>query len=491
MDGWDNASPRVRKDFLNKVRTRWRSMKDRFNRDIRQENQVRSGAAARTGTKYRYHRALAFLRPVLASRTTWSSTLQPGPEAVLHQAAPDPSQPSISEEAPCRSAPQSSGDQEAGRSGVPLSQVSATGFAGTSGQQRQRTLDRPLMPEFVELSSVFQSSLKALSDRLESGFLLLDQRYKSIEGRLERLEVDLARPAHHFYTQIARDTAEHLTPDLQLTVMQACNNAFMQAMQQSRIMQQSVVAFPPVPPLTRFTALPTSAAYHCTATTLPSLAGHQYTAPSPSAAGHLPANTMPSAAPAWPTTAAATTTGWPVVTTPACSAATTTTSGRTTPVWTATATTPAWTATTTSTTTSEQHQLGDPHSIFTAPARTSTTTSMPQQVQDPGRRSTSARRSPSSSQSTASRRSRGSRRSPGSSQSSGSSEDSSKTTGHRHKKTKRRTLTLPPPSPPTSQLSLPRLPSPTSLVPPSPRTPYSTQSRSSSLHTPQFPATKK
>ncbi|XP_073427879.1 uncharacterized protein [Dendrobates tinctorius] len=221
MDGWDNASPRVRKDFLNKVRTHWRSMKDRFNRDIRQENQVRSGAAARTGTKYRYHRALAFLRPVLASRTTWSSTLQPGPEAVLHQAAPDPSQPSISEEAPCRSAPQSSGDQEAGRSGVPLSQVSATGFAGTSRQQRQRTSDRPLMPEFVELSSVFQSSLKALSDRLESGFLLLDQRYKSIEGRLERLEVDLARPAHHFYTQIARDTAEHLTPDLQLTVMHA------------------------------------------------------------------------------------------------------------------------------------------------------------------------------------------------------------------------------------------------------------------------------
>ncbi|XP_073432209.1 uncharacterized protein [Dendrobates tinctorius] len=313
MDGWDNASPRVRKDFLNKVRTRWRSMKDRFNRDIRQENKVRSGAAARTGTKYRYHRALAFLRPVLASRTTWSSTLQPGPEAVLHQAAPDPSQPSISEEAPCRSAPQSSGDQEAGRSGVPLSQVSATGFAGTSRQQRQRTLDRPLMPEFVELSSVFQSSLKALSDRLESGFLLLDQRYKSIEGRLERLEVDLARPAHHFYTQIARDTAEHLTPDLQLTVMQACNNAFMQAMQQSRIMQQSAVAFPPVPPLTRFTALPTSAAYHCTATTLPSLAGHQYTAPSPSAAGHLPANTMPSAAPAWPTTAAATTTGCSMV----------------------------------------------------------------------------------------------------------------------------------------------------------------------------------
>ncbi|XP_073436798.1 uncharacterized protein [Dendrobates tinctorius] len=67
MDDCDNASPRVRKDFLNKVRTRWRSVMDRFNRDVWQESRVPLGSAARTSRKYRYHQALAFLRPVLAT----------------------------------------------------------------------------------------------------------------------------------------------------------------------------------------------------------------------------------------------------------------------------------------------------------------------------------------------------------------------------------------------------------------------------------------
>ncbi|XP_073401155.1 uncharacterized protein [Dendrobates tinctorius] len=113
MDGWDNACTRVRKDFLNKVRTRWRSMKDRFNRDVRDEGQVHSGSAARTRTKYRYHRELAFLRLVLATRATWRSTLQPVPGVVLHRTTSDPSQPSDSQEASCRSATQTTGDQEA------------------------------------------------------------------------------------------------------------------------------------------------------------------------------------------------------------------------------------------------------------------------------------------------------------------------------------------------------------------------------------------
>ncbi|XP_077136749.1 uncharacterized protein LOC143793561 [Ranitomeya variabilis] len=68
MDYWDNATPRVRKEFLNKVKTHWRSLKDCFNKDLRQEIQVSSGAAARIG-KYKYHRVLDFLRTVLAQRT--------------------------------------------------------------------------------------------------------------------------------------------------------------------------------------------------------------------------------------------------------------------------------------------------------------------------------------------------------------------------------------------------------------------------------------
>ncbi|XP_073437125.1 uncharacterized protein [Dendrobates tinctorius] len=54
---------------VDKVRTRWRSIKDRFNSDVRAEGQVRSGSASRTRTRYRHYHALQFLRPVLATRS--------------------------------------------------------------------------------------------------------------------------------------------------------------------------------------------------------------------------------------------------------------------------------------------------------------------------------------------------------------------------------------------------------------------------------------
>ncbi|XP_073410287.1 uncharacterized protein [Dendrobates tinctorius] len=353
-------------------------MKDCFNRDVHDESQVRSGSAARTRTRYRY-RELAFLRPVLATRDSWSSTLQPVPGAVLHQSALDPSQPSDSQEASCRSATQTTGDQEAGLSGLPLSQVSATGFAGTS-HQRQRASDRNVMPEFLHLSSAFQNGLKALAHRVESGFALMkrgfnhmDHRFHSVDSRLDRLEADLNRPAHHFFCKIERAMAEHLSPDLQLTVMQACNNAFLQAMQQSQYGQQSVVAFPPLPPLTSFTSLPTSAAYHCTATCIPSQARHHYTTPSQSAAGYSTDTTMASGAPVWTNTA---------TTTPAWSTGTTTpawhTGAENTPDWsTSTETTPAaWSTATTppARSTATSHP---PMRTATAPPDRSTATAPP------------------------------------------------------------------------------------------------------------------
>ncbi|XP_073419645.1 uncharacterized protein [Dendrobates tinctorius] len=101
MDDWDSSSPTSKKAFMNKVRTCWRSMEDRFDTDVRAEGQVCSGSAARRRRKYRYHRELAFLRPVLASRITCSSTLQPVPGAALHRTTSDPSQPSDSQEASC------------------------------------------------------------------------------------------------------------------------------------------------------------------------------------------------------------------------------------------------------------------------------------------------------------------------------------------------------------------------------------------------------
>ncbi|XP_073406339.1 uncharacterized protein [Dendrobates tinctorius] len=187
------------------------------------------------------------------------------------------------------------------------------------------------MPEFMFLSEAFQDSLKALSARMESGFSLMERgfnhmehHFHSVDQRLDRLEADLNRPAHHFFSKIEQGMAEHLSPEQQLSVLQACNTAYLQAMQQNRYEQQSVVSFPTVPPLTRYTSLPTSAAYHCTVTCIPSEAGHHYTTPSLSAAGHSSATTtMASPAPVWSTTTAP-------------------------PAWSQTTTEPAWATDTTS-----------------------------------------------------------------------------------------------------------------------------------------------
>ncbi|XP_077118984.1 uncharacterized protein LOC143775045 [Ranitomeya variabilis] len=68
-DGFDSASAKDKGNFLKKLRTRWRSMKDRFNKGLRaEEEQSRSGAAATKSVPYKYNRALQFLRPVLGRR---------------------------------------------------------------------------------------------------------------------------------------------------------------------------------------------------------------------------------------------------------------------------------------------------------------------------------------------------------------------------------------------------------------------------------------
>ncbi|XP_077123735.1 uncharacterized protein LOC143781070 [Ranitomeya variabilis] len=172
-------------------------------------------------------------------------------------------------------------------------------FLGSSWQ-RQRASDRSLMPEFLHLSSVLHDAIKALSNRMDISHNLLNARIQEVTKSLEQVKADLQRPPHHFFNQIEQGMSEHLTPDLQLSVMQACNATYVQAMQQSQYFQQTVSAYPPVPSLSRLTSMPTSAAYHCTATSIPSTAGHHYsTTTMPSAVGHPTATTMTTAAPAW------------------------------------------------------------------------------------------------------------------------------------------------------------------------------------------------
>ncbi|XP_077122059.1 uncharacterized protein LOC143776496 [Ranitomeya variabilis] len=113
----DPSQPSSSAAAVDKEKTRWRLMKDRFNKDLREESRVPNASGARI-RRYKYHRVLAFLRPVLAQRTTYSTTVSPGSGAVLHPTATDPSQPSSSAAAGGPST--LTGDQGAGPSGLPL-----------------------------------------------------------------------------------------------------------------------------------------------------------------------------------------------------------------------------------------------------------------------------------------------------------------------------------------------------------------------------------
>ncbi|XP_069586363.1 uncharacterized protein [Ranitomeya imitator] len=226
-------------------------MKDRFNKVLRQEEKVRSGAAAGRSIRYKYSRALQFMRPILARRQTHSSTLEPDRPsgAGLHESPSDPSQPSHSESR----LEQPSGEPAAGPSGVPLTEASVAPSFGYS-RQRQRASDRPLMPEYFHLGTVFQNCFKVLGDRMENGLATIDRR-------LDSMESELSRPAKHFFSAIAKGMVEHLTPELQISVMQACNNAYMSALQQARIMQ-SATALPVVPSLATMTPTPAAQPLH-------------------------------------------------------------------------------------------------------------------------------------------------------------------------------------------------------------------------------------
>ncbi|XP_077137625.1 uncharacterized protein LOC143803736 [Ranitomeya variabilis] len=231
-DGFESASSSEKSNFVKKLRTRWRSMKDRFNKGIRaEEEQSRSGAAAAKSVPYKYNRALQFLRPILGRRQTHSSTLERARPAGadLHESPSDPSQPSHSDS---RLAPPS-GEPAAGPSGVPLPDASGAPSFGNS-RQRQRASDRPAMPEFLHLSTVFQNGFKALGDKM-------DTRLSNIDQRLENMESELSRPAKHFFSTIAKGMVEHLTPELQISVMQACNTAYVRAPQQARVMQSATM----------------------------------------------------------------------------------------------------------------------------------------------------------------------------------------------------------------------------------------------------------
>ncbi|XP_073405540.1 uncharacterized protein [Dendrobates tinctorius] len=185
-------------------------MKDRFNKDMREKVRVRSGAAARF-RKYK----------------TWCSTTQPrssSVEVAPHLPATEQTQSQSSTSDGATMQASQAEEEVAGPSGFPLSQASAAAFPGSSCQ-RQRAWERSGIPEFMQLSSIFQDGIRFIADRVKSGF-------KEVNKCLDRLEADLERPAQHFFSAIEWSMSENLTPQLQLNLMQACQVAYSHALQQ-------------------------------------------------------------------------------------------------------------------------------------------------------------------------------------------------------------------------------------------------------------------
>ncbi|KAM4034600.1 uncharacterized protein ACNLHF_021255 [Anomaloglossus baeobatrachus] len=76
VEGWGELNSRGQKKQRDKLQKRWRSIRDRFKKELNQEMQAPSGSGGRR-SKYRYFRALSFLRTTMVCRSTVCSTQEP------------------------------------------------------------------------------------------------------------------------------------------------------------------------------------------------------------------------------------------------------------------------------------------------------------------------------------------------------------------------------------------------------------------------------
>ncbi|XP_077155650.1 uncharacterized protein LOC143818116 [Ranitomeya variabilis] len=77
LRSWEDLDPRQQSQECERVRKRWRSLRDRFKREFNQEMQAPSGSSGRRKHRYKYSRALSFLRQSMLNRITFSSHRAP------------------------------------------------------------------------------------------------------------------------------------------------------------------------------------------------------------------------------------------------------------------------------------------------------------------------------------------------------------------------------------------------------------------------------
>ncbi|XP_077126144.1 uncharacterized protein LOC143782519 [Ranitomeya variabilis] len=251
----------------NKVIVQWRLLRDRFKREFNKEMQAPSGSRGRR-SRYKYARALSFLRSTLLSRSTVCSTREPAsalhPSGAISQESAtgdhvdpsvsvpsllcDPSAPSTSAGAAGRtSSLEAAGDELQ----FPLPHPSETAATSRpplgSGRQRQRVQERSYAPEFLHLKAALRNAIKLLGEQTSAGYNML-KSILELSSCLDRMHSDANQSPRHFFSV---GPQAHGKSNLQMHVMQGCHTALAQAMSQA-----------PPPTLHVSTPFPSQAAVH-------------------------------------------------------------------------------------------------------------------------------------------------------------------------------------------------------------------------------------
>ncbi|XP_069618227.1 uncharacterized protein [Ranitomeya imitator] len=222
---------------------------------------AQSGSGGRK-SKYKYARALSFLRSTMVSRSPVGSTREPAvlnPSGAIpqesategHIDSPGPSapyQPSLTSDplVPSTSAGaswppalhESTGEDIAFLLPHPSNAATSSTPVG-SGQQRQRGQEKSYAPEFLHLNAAFQNCLKLLSEQMTAGFNLLSNSILELHTRLDRMYSDASKSPNHTFFQSVLERMDKLSTDQQMQVMQLCQSAL------ALITSQ---ATPPAPP---------------------------------------------------------------------------------------------------------------------------------------------------------------------------------------------------------------------------------------------------
>ncbi|XP_077155696.1 uncharacterized protein LOC143818187 [Ranitomeya variabilis] len=294
LPGWEDLDPRQQTQECERLRKRWRSLRDRFKREFNEEMQAPSDSARRRRTPYKYGRALSFLRESMLQRVTFSSHQAPAstlaPSGAISQESateghigrPHPSDPlsgpsstsapSTSAAASSEAASQPSLLESAGQDvAFPLSHPSDPATSRPpigSWRQRQRGQERSYAPEFLHLNASFQSSFKILGEQVTAGFNMVQARISENSSRLDRMHSDASQAPSNLFFQPMLRSMEKLSLDQQMQVMHDCHAALLRVMSQGQT---------PTPPHTATTTFPPQAQYQTTQSQFPPQAQYQTT----------------------------------------------------------------------------------------------------------------------------------------------------------------------------------------------------------------------